>query len=109
MKPLAVGVGDVSDSDVELGRATLRSVVMERQISDDPVPLPIEPNRQLLGDVERSVGVDGEERIEVADAERAALRAGVVRKRKRECADEQECAATRKREGGRGMGEAGSG
>jgi hypothetical protein len=109
VKPLAVGVGDVPYSDAELGRATLRSVVMERQIADDSVPLSIEPDGQLLGDVERSVGVDCEQRIEVADAERATLRANVIAERESECANEEERAATRKREAGRGKGDGGWG
>ncbi len=40
---------------------------------------------ELLGDVERSIGMNGEERIEVAEAERAALRA----RRGRECEKEE--------------------
>jgi len=55
--------------------------VAERQVTDDSVPLAVEPDRQLLGDVERSIGVNGEERIEVADADRAALRARINRER----------------------------
>ena len=102
VKPLAVRVGDVSDGDVEPGRATLGSVVMERQIANDPVPLAVEPNGQLLGDVERSVGVDCEERIEVADAERAALRANVTAERESECAKKEERAATRQAKSGSG-------
>jgi len=39
---------------------------------------------ELLGDVERSIGMNGEERIVVADAERAALRARGTCEREKE-------------------------
>jgi hypothetical protein len=58
--------------------------VLERQVAVDPVPLTGEPDCQLFGDIEGSVGVNGEQRIEVADAERAALRARGAREREKE-------------------------
>jgi hypothetical protein len=80
-KPAAVRAGNVADGDVELRPASLRGVVAERQVADDSVPLTVEPDCQLLGDIERSVGVNGEQRIEVTDADRAALRARVTGER----------------------------
>jgi hypothetical protein len=74
-KPLAGRIGDVADGDVELRLASLRGVVVERQVADDSVPLTCESDCQLLGDIERAIGVNGEERIEVADANGAFLRA----------------------------------
>jgi hypothetical protein len=58
--------------------------VLERQIADDAVPLARESNREVLDDVERSVGMNGEQRIEVADADRAPLRARGAREREEE-------------------------
>lgn len=80
-KPPAFSVGDVADGDVELRLPTLRGVVAERKVADDSVPLTVESDRQLLSDVERSVGVNCEERIERADANGAALRARIARER----------------------------
>ena len=80
-KPPAGRVSDVADRDVELRPASLCSVVVERQVADDSVPLTVESDRQLLGDVERPIGVNGEERIEVLDADGAALRARITRER----------------------------
>ena len=59
----------------------------ERQVADDSVPLAREGDCELLGDIERSVGVNGEKRIEVADADGAALRARGSRERE----EEDEC------------------
>jgi hypothetical protein len=81
---LATRVSDVADRDVELGRAPLRGVVMEREVADDSVPLPCESDCQLLGDIERSIGMNGQKRIEVADADGPALRARGARKRENE-------------------------
>ena len=81
LKSPPFGVGYVADGDVELSRAPLRGVVVERQVAVDSVPLSRESDRQLLGDIERSVGVNGEERIEVADANGAALSARVMGER----------------------------
>jgi hypothetical protein len=72
---LATRVSDVAECDVEPGRTALRGVVAERQVADDSVPLTCESDRELLGDVERAVGVNGEKRIKVANADGAALRA----------------------------------
>ncbi len=77
MKPLAGRVGDVADGDVELRGAPLRGVVTERQVTDDSVPLACEAEGERLGDIQRSVGMNYEKRIEVADADRAALRARI--------------------------------
>jgi hypothetical protein len=73
VKPVTGRVGDVAERDVELGRAALRGVVVEREVSNDAVPLASESDRQLFGDIERSAGANGEQRIEVPDANRAAL------------------------------------
>jgi hypothetical protein len=51
-KPLAVRVSNVADGDVELRLASLRGVVVERQLADDSVPLTRESDRQLLGDIQ---------------------------------------------------------
>ena len=80
-EPLAGNVSDVADSDVEPRRTPLRRVVVQRDVAVDSVPLAGEADRELLGDVERSVGVNGEQRIEVLDADGARLRAGVLCKR----------------------------
>jgi len=82
-KPPAFSVSDVADGDVELRSTTLRGVVAERKVADDSVPLTVESDRQLLGDVERSVGVNCEERIERADANGAVLRTRTTRERDR--------------------------
>jgi hypothetical protein len=81
LKPLTIRVGDVADRDVELGGAALRGVVVERDVAVDSVPLTGEADCQLLGDIERSVGANGEQRIEVADADGTALRARGSRER----------------------------
>ncbi len=75
LKSAASRVGDVADRDVELRRAALRGVVVEREVAVDTVPLTCESDCQLLSDIERSIGVNREQRIEVADADRASLRA----------------------------------
>jgi hypothetical protein len=61
--------------------------VLQGEVADNAVPLSDEPNREVLGDVERAVRVNGEQRIEVADADRAPLRARGSRERekKRKC------------------------
>jgi hypothetical protein len=82
-KPPAFSVGDVADCDVELRSTSLRGVVLERKVADDSVPLTVESNRQLLSYVERSIGVNCEERIERADANGAVLRACIARERDR--------------------------
>ena len=84
-KPLAGRVSDVADRDVELSRAPLGRVVVERKVADDSIPLAREADCELLGDIERSVGVNIDQRIKVADADGAALRA----RRIRECEEEQ--------------------
>jgi hypothetical protein len=84
-------VSDEADGDVELCRASLRGVVAERQVAVDPVPLAREADCELLGDVERPVGVNGEKRIKVADAYGAALRARGSREREQE----EECPTNR--------------
>jgi hypothetical protein len=83
-KPLAIRVSDVADRDVELRRAPLRGVVVEREVAVDSIPLAREADCQRLGDIERSVGVNGEERVEVADADGAALRARRIGEREEE-------------------------
>ena len=55
--------------------------MVERQVAVDSVPLARESDCQLLGDIERSIGVNGEQRIEVADADGASLRARGARER----------------------------
>ena len=67
-KRLSVLVGDGENSDVELLRAFSRAVVAQRQVADDLIRFVREPDCQLLRDIERSVGVNGEDRIKVADA-----------------------------------------
>ena len=86
----AARVGDVSDRDVESRGAPLRRVVVERQVAIDSVPVAGESERDRLGDIERSIGVNGEQRIEVADADGASLRAREIREREE---DESECPA----------------
>jgi hypothetical protein len=65
--------------------------VLQRQIADDAVPLASESNREILDDVECAVGMNGQLRIEVADADRASLRARGTRERE----EEKECFADR--------------
>ena len=65
--------------------------MLKREIADDAVPLTREPNREVFNDVERAVGMNGELRIEVADADRAPLRARGSRERE----EEKECFADR--------------
>jgi hypothetical protein len=84
VEPAPGRVSDIADSDVELGRASLRGVVVERDVAVDSVPLTGESDCQLLGDIERSVGVNGEKRIEVADADGAPLRARGACEREKE-------------------------
>jgi hypothetical protein len=81
LEPPAARVGDVADADVEPCGATLRCVVVERQVAIDAVPMSRERERDLLGDVERSIGVNGEQRVEGADADGAFLRARETRER----------------------------
>jgi hypothetical protein len=85
-KRLSGRVSDGDDVDVQLRRATLGGVVAERQVADDPVPRAGETDGELFGDIERSVRVNGEQRIEVADANAAvgALRARGIREREEE-------------------------
>jgi hypothetical protein len=59
----------------------LRSVVAERQVADDSVPRTRKADRQRLGDIQRSIAANGEKRIEVADADGAALRARIKSER----------------------------
>jgi hypothetical protein len=79
-------VGDRDAVDIELRRATLRGVVVERQVADDTVPLTREADGELLGDIERSVGVNGDQRIKVADAQASVrvLRARGIGEREKE-------------------------
>jgi hypothetical protein len=56
----------------------------KRYLTVDSVPLADEANRELLGDIDRSVGVNRVQRIEVADADRALLRARKLREREEE-------------------------
>jgi hypothetical protein len=60
--------------------------VAERQVADDPVPRARKTDGELFGDIERAVRVNGEQRIEVADANAAvaALRARGIREREEE-------------------------
>ncbi len=87
MKGPAAGVGDREDVDVELRRASLRRVVLERKVTLEPVPRARKSNREVLDDVERAVIVNGELRIEVADADRPPLGARGARERE----EEEEC------------------
>jgi len=75
------------------GRAALRGIVLERQVAIDSVPLTREPDRDLLGDVERSVGMNGEERMKLRTRIEAGLRARINPEREDECADEEEWGA----------------
>jgi len=84
VEPASGRVGDVADGDVEPGRASLRGVVVERDVAVDSVPLSRESDRQLFGDIERSIGVNGEQRIEITDADGAPLRARGARQREKE-------------------------
>jgi hypothetical protein len=63
----------------------------KRYLTVDPVPLANEANRELLGDIDRAVSVDGIERIEVADADRALLRARKLREREEQEEDVADC------------------
>jgi hypothetical protein len=90
-KGFAAGVGDGEDVDVELRRASLRRVVLEREIALESVPRARKANREILDDIERAIGVNGEQRIEITDADRAPLRARGSRER----AEEKECFADR--------------
>jgi hypothetical protein len=58
-KRSAARLGDVEDVDVEPGRASLRGIVLKRQIADDAVPLARESNREVLEDIECAVGLNG--------------------------------------------------
>jgi hypothetical protein len=80
-KRLPSGVGDRDDVDVELVAASLGGVLTERYLTVDSVPQAGEANGEFLGDIDRAVGVDGVKRIEVADADRALLRARELRER----------------------------
>ncbi len=79
------GVGEADYVELKLRRTSLRGIVVERDVALDSVPLSREMDGELLGDVERSIGMNGEKRIVVADAERAALRG----RRGRECEKEE--------------------
>ena len=81
LESLAICVGDVADRDVELCRPALRGVVVERDVAVESVPLTRESDRQLLGYIERPIGANGEQRIEVADADGASLSARGSRER----------------------------
>jgi hypothetical protein len=86
--------------------------VVERQVPDDSVPLARESDCELLGDIERSVGVNGEQRIKVAEANFAILRARVTGERAGKRADEEEWATASPhdtRETGSGKRETGNG
>jgi hypothetical protein len=58
--------------------------MMEREVADYSVPLSREMDSEPLGDVERSIGMNCEERIEVADADGAPLRARGTSEREKE-------------------------
>ena len=73
--------------------------MVERQIAHDAVPPASERDGELLGDIERSVRVNGEERVEVPDADGAPLGAGSVAEHERERAGEKECAMARPHDG----------
>ncbi len=81
LKSPAIRVGDVADRDVEPDGAALRGVVVERDVAVDSVPLACEADCELFGDIERSIGANGEQRIEVPDADGASLRARGTRER----------------------------
>jgi hypothetical protein len=85
----AIYFGNRCADDVQFSRAALGGVVVEREIPIDPVPGAVETDRQRLGYVERSVATDGEQRIEVADANGAALRARRTGERAEKEADER--------------------
>ena len=72
-KRLSILVGDGENFEVELLRAFSCGVVAQREVADDLIRFGREPDCQLLNDIERSVGVDGEDRIKVADAIGAIL------------------------------------
>lgn len=72
---LACVVGNGAVLDVELGAATLRRVVVQREVAIEPVPRAGEADGELLDYVERSILVDGEERVKLAQAYVAFLRA----------------------------------
>jgi hypothetical protein len=67
-------VGDKAGLYVELGRSSLRSVVVQQDVTIDPVPLTIEVNGERLDDVEGAVRIDGEQRVETAEANGTFLR-----------------------------------
>ncbi len=67
--------------------------MVEREVAVDSIPMAREADCQRLRDIERSVGVNGEKRIEVADADGVALRAGGSRKREEQ--EGEECPTNR--------------
>lgn len=72
---LAGVVGDAAVLDAELGGATLRRVVVKGEVAIEPVPRPREADGEPLDYVERSILVDGEERVKLPQAYVAFLRA----------------------------------
>lgn len=72
---LAGVVGDAAVLDAELGGATLRRVVVQGEVAIEPVPRPREADGEPLDYVERSILVDGEERVKLPQAYVAFLRA----------------------------------
>ena len=70
---LASRIGDGAILDVQLRPPALRGVVLEGKIAIEAVPLTGETDRELFDDIHRAVGMDGEERREVADADVALL------------------------------------
>src|SRR5206468_318062 len=68
-------IGDGTVVDLEFGCTPLGRIVVERKVAIEPVPRAIEPDGDRLDDVESSVSVDGETRIEVPDANGTPLRA----------------------------------
>jgi hypothetical protein len=87
----AAPLGDLTDVDVQFCRAALRRVVLERQVTLESVPAARKSNSEVFDDVERAVGMNRKQRIEVADANRAPLRARGSREREKE----KECLADR--------------
>ena len=66
--------------------------MVEREVAVDSIPMAREADCQRLRDIERSVGVNIDQRIEVADADGAALRARDIREREE---NESECPTNR--------------
>jgi hypothetical protein len=71
---VTLGVGDRTLFNLELTRPPVSRLMAKREIAIDAVPLTGEANGELLDYIGSSVGMYGEQRAEIADANVAALR-----------------------------------